>query len=133
MSIPIKGLAISPGSSDPDATVKVDVLELRRDGKLVRMTAKVTPRNSIEGTQPLNTVLNEFQWSPKLIDGAGLKEYAAVEVAGEALQTNGDLTDTASGRPTTVHAVFAAPPVETERVTLIFAGAVAPFEDLPLR
>jgi hypothetical protein len=116
---------------DPKATLKIDILQLRRKDKLLQMTAVVTPKNTLAEPTDLVTLVDAF-WRPKLIDTVNLKQYSVVEAGGVALQSNPYGAETTSGVPLIVYAMFPAPPPEIRTISIQFADTLPTLNDVPL-
>ena len=118
---------------DPEGTVKVDVLGLKRKDKLLILTAAVTPQNSLAEPQSLFGVLGSHAWMPTLVDTVNLKQYSPVRARGTSMRT-GDLTvKAASGQPMFVYAVFAAPPTDVTKINVLFADSIPVLMDVPVQ
>jgi hypothetical protein len=118
---------------DPEGTVKVDVLGLKRKDKLLILTAAVTPKTSLAERQSLFEALGHHSWFPKLVDTANLKQYSVVRSGGSRL-SSGDLTvESASGQPMFVYAVFAAPPADVTSINVLFADSVPVLTNVPIQ
>ena len=118
---------------DPEGTVKVDILGLKRKDKLLILTAAVTPTNSLAEPQNLFRVLGSHSWSPTLVDTANLKQYSVVRAKGGRL-ASGDLSvKAASGQPMFVYAVFAAPPTDVTKINILFADSIPALTDVAIQ
>ena len=118
---------------DPAATVKVDLLGLKRKDKIVVLTAAVTPTTSLTEPQKLFRVLGSNSWLPSLIDTVNLKQYSVVRAGGRTLSSNDLVVQAGSGQPMFVYAVFAAPPPEVTKVNVLFSDAIPTFTDVPVQ
>jgi hypothetical protein len=118
---------------DPDGSVKVDVLALKRKDKLLIMTAAVTPRNSLAEPQSLFTVLGKHSWFPTLVDTKNLKLYSVVRSGGSRLSSKDLGVKAASGQPMFVYAVFAAPPADVTSINVQFADGIPALNDVPVQ
>jgi hypothetical protein len=118
---------------DPEGTVKVDILGLKRKDKLLILTAAVTPTNSLAEPQSLFRVLGSHSWSPTLVDTTNLKQYSVVRAKGGRL-ASGDLSVKAgSGQPMFVYAVFAAPPADVTKINILFADSIPALTDVTIQ
>ena len=117
---------------DPEGTVKVDLLGLKRKDRLLILTAAVTPTNSLAEPQSLFQVLGSHTWRPTLVDTKNLKQYSVVRSGGPL--SSGDLSAKAgSGQPMFVYAVFAAPPADVTTINVLFADTIPAFTDVPVQ
>lgn len=118
---------------DPEGTVKVDILGLKRKDKLLILTAAVTPKTSLAERQNLFEVLGDRSWFPTLVDTANLKQYSVVRSGGSRL-SSGDLSvEAASGQPMFVYAAFAAPPADVTSINVLFADSIPVLTDVPIQ
>jgi hypothetical protein len=120
-----------PIEGDPKATLKVDLLGLERQGKLLVMTAAVTPNNTLAKEQSLFGMLGDQSFRPQLIDPDNLKLYEVV-TAGGPLQSTTVGNKVPPGTPLVVHAVFAAPPPAVTRINVQVAEQVPTFTNVPI-
>ncbi|KQX61845.1 hypothetical protein [Angustibacter sp. Root456] len=131
---PIASVTAKTGmQKDPTATVKVDLLGLKRKEKLVVLTAAVTPTTTLSDPQSLFRVLGSNSWRPSLIDTVNLKQYSVVRADGRILLSNDLVVRAGSGQPMFVYAVFAAPPPEVTKVNVLFSDAIPAFSDVPIQ
>ena len=121
-----------PIDGDPQASLKVDLLGLERQGKLLVMTAAVTPTNSLAKEQSLFGMLGQQSFRPQLVDPQNLKLYEVVR-AGGPLQSNDVGNQVPSGTPLVVHAVFAAPPPAVTAINVQVVEQVPTFTNVPIR
>jgi hypothetical protein len=121
-----------PLDGDPRATVMIDLLGLERQGKLLVLTAAVTPHNSLAKTQSLYTMFGGHSWHPQLVDVQNLKLYQVVS-AGQPLQTSDLGDEVASGFTLFVQATFAAPPPDVATINVQMADQVPAFTNVPIR
>lgn len=134
MDHPIATVTAKTGmEKDPEGTVKVDLLGLKRKDKLAVLTAAVTPTTTYDEPQNLFRVLGSSSWMPSLIDTVNLKQYSVVR-ADRQMLASADLTvKAASGQPMFVYAVFAAPPPEVSKVNVLFSDSIPVFTDVPVQ
>lgn len=118
---------------DPEGTVKVDVLGLKRKDKLLVLTAAVTPQNSLAEPQSLFRVLGSHSWMPTLVDTVNLKQYSPVRAGGTSLRTGDLMVKAGSGQPMFVYAVFAAPPADVTKINVLFADSIPVLTDVPVQ
>lgn len=123
-----------PTAQDPDATLRVDILGLRRQDRLLLLTAAVTPTTTSSDARTLFAMLGQHTWTPKLVDTVNLKEYSAARAKSSSyLQTDDLGVSAVSGQPAYVYAAFAAPPADVTKMTVSFQSSVPPFPDVPLQ
>lgn len=124
--------AKSPATNDPDARVTVDLLALKRSGKLLVATFAFTPQSSNDQAQPLSFWLpsNVF-WQPKLIDPVNLRLHKVVSADGD-LQTGFVSAMVASGQTFYAFAVFGAPPESVTAMDVIPVGGAPTFTGVPI-
>lgn len=117
--------------NDPEATLKIDVYELRREGELLYLTASFTPTNRLAESQRLFDLLGSQSWSPTLIDPMNLTRYSVVTASG-SLKSNDTGVEAVSGEQRFVYAIFAAPPEHVDALDVIFAEGVPMMSQVPL-
>jgi hypothetical protein len=118
---------------DPEGTVKIDVLGLKRKDKLLILTAAVTPDNSLARPQNLFSVLGNHTWRPTLVDTVNLKQYSVVRAQGGRLASADLSVKAASGQPMFVYAVFAAPPTDVTKINILFADSIPALTDVAIQ
>jgi len=119
-------------------TVKVDLVRLERQGKVVKAVFALTPKMvKPGGSVNMHDGMNGVSPNVRLVDTVNLKLYKTIELAdsnGDRLETNtigsGNFVD---GKPFFVWGVVAAPPEDVTKVdVLVFGSLGAPLKDVPL-
>jgi len=118
---------------DPEGTVKVDLLSLKRKDKLLILTGAVTPTTSLAEPQSLFRALGSHSWTPLLVDTTNLKQYSVVRARGSRLASGDLMVKAASGQPMFVYAVFAAPPADVTKINVLFADSIPALTDVPIQ
>jgi hypothetical protein len=118
-----------PLQGDTKATLRVDLLSLKRDGRVITLTAAFTPTHTLTEQMSLYNMLGDQGWQPTLIDVDNLKLYSVLSGGSAGRMQSNDLGDKVpSGAPLLVHAVFAAPPPGVTAVNVQVADQVPTFE-----
>jgi hypothetical protein len=124
----------APMQQDPKATLKLDILGLKRKDKLLVMTAIITPTNTLAEPQLLYYLLDTHSWRPALIDSTNLKLYSPVRSASSGvLITNVTSVRAAAGSPLFLYAVFSAPPPEITKINVQFQDTMPLLNDVPVQ
>jgi hypothetical protein len=119
--------------NDQQALLKIDVLGLKRQGKVLVLTAALTPTTSQTDALNLYEMLGQQSWQPQLIDVNNLKLYR-VATAGSGELRSKDIGDRVpSGSTLLVEATFAAPPAGVDALNLQFADQVPTFEGVRIQ
>jgi hypothetical protein len=117
---------------DPKGHIKVEILSLKRKDKLLVMTARVTPTNTLTEPQFLYRVLGNHLWEPSLIDSVNLKQYGTVNSSGGPTKSGAVNVESVSGEPMYLYAIFAAPPAGVPSINVLFSDGVPILNDVPL-
>jgi hypothetical protein len=119
--------------NDQQARLKIDVLGLKRQGKVLVLTAALTPTTSQTDALNLYEMLGQQSWQPQLIDVNNLKLYR-VATAGSGELRSKDIGDRVpSGSTLLVEATFAAPPAGVDALNLQFADQIPTFEGVRIQ
>jgi hypothetical protein len=119
--------------NDQQALLKIDVLGLKRQGKVLVLTAALTPTTSQTDALNLYEMLGQQSWQPQLIDVNNLKLYR-VATAGSGELRSKDIGDRVPSGPTLlVEATFAAPPAGVDALNLQFADQIPTFEGVRIQ
>jgi hypothetical protein len=122
-----------PTSSDPDATARIDIYSIKRQGRLAILTLSITPKtNSTDSVAQFTFMGNHF-FSPSLVDPVNLREYEVVSSSKGSLSTGNTSARSYSGQPMFVWAVFAAPPPNVQKVNLNLYSFLPTFMDVPVQ
>ena len=125
--------ALLPTRKDPQATLELGILGLKRKGKLAVLSIAATPRNSLGDGQTMFDVLDRTAWMPTLIDTENLQQYPVVRTATTPVQSEIGSMRTASGQTVYLFAVFPAPPAAVKTINLRFSDAVPLIQDVPVQ
>lgn len=118
---------------DHKAKAKIDILSLKRSGKLLVLTAAVTPQLSDDSLQPtLFALMGNHSFDPSLVDSVNLKQYSVVGGAGP-MHSSDIAVRAGSGSSMFVYAVFAAPPADVAKLDVNFYDGVPTFVGVPIR
>jgi hypothetical protein len=119
--------------NDQQARLKIDVLGLKRQGKVLVLTAALTPTTSQTDALNLYEMLGQQSWQPQLIDVNNLKLHR-VATAGSGELRSKDIGDRVpSGSTLLVEATFAAPPAGVDALNLQFADQIPTFEGVRIQ
>ena len=113
---------------DPKATLKVDVLGLRRQGRVMVLNAALTPTTTQEDGLNLYQMLGQQSWQPQLIDVDNLKLYKVATANSSELRSKDLGDEVSSGSTLLVEATFAAPPPGVDVLNLQFADQIPTFQ-----
>lgn len=114
--------AVAPQQTDPGASLRVDLLSLRRSGELVVATFAFTPTSTDDSDGWLYDWLGNQGWEPYLVDTENLRRHDVVRGEGGAVFASAyQGSKFASGQTWYAYAGFAAPP---EGVTTMDVAAV---------
>lgn len=98
---------------DPKATMKIDLLGLKRQGKTVLASYAFTvtaAAGASDAPRWIYHYLGDSSWNPSLIDSTTLKLHRVVKAEGRQLQTAHQGVKFRPGQTLYGYAVFAAPP-----------------------
>lgn len=124
---------------DPKATVKIDLLSLKRDGKAV-IAAYAFTVNAAEGASDeprwIYHYLGGDAWSPTLVDTKNLKLHKVLQsdsdVAPEKAQTDSQGVKFKPGQTVYAYAMFAAPPEDVTKMDVVMGDNVPAIPNVPL-
>ncbi|WP_205859397.1 hypothetical protein [Phycicoccus flavus] len=103
--------AVSPDETDPKATLEVDLLSLRREGRIVVATFAFTPTSTDTKDGWLYDWLGGQSWQPYLVDTTNLRRHDVLRSSdGRYYRSNYQGSRFASGQTWYAYAGFAAPP-----------------------
>jgi hypothetical protein len=122
-----------PLDGDQAAKVKVDLLGLKRQGKVLNLTAAITPTTTLSEDFNLYELVGKTTWKPRLVDVENLKLYSVVaNSSGGTLQSESIGDRVPAGAPLLVYAIFAAPPGNVSAINVQVADQIPAFENVPI-
>ena len=119
---------------DPKATMRLDLLGLKRTGKTVLATFAFTVTSPGGSTRPqwIYDYLGDTGWHPQLVDTTNLKLHRVVKAGGRPVATDYQGAKFAPGQTLYAYAVFAAPPSDVTTMDVIPSDNVPALPDVPL-
>ena len=120
---------------DPKATMKVDLLGLKRQGKTVLASYAFTVTaadGASDKPQWIYDYLGDTGWHPSLIDSTSLKVHRVVKAGGKELQTAYQGAKFRPGQTLYGYAVFAAPPEGVTTMDAVLGDNVPAVPGVPL-
>ncbi len=126
-----------PIAGDPKSTLKIDVLALRRSGKIVTLALAMTPTYTASakagtGSQTLTKQLGYGEWRPYAIDTKNLTQHDVAKTGEGSLSSAANRLELVSGQPVYAYAVFAAPPDDVTAMDLVILDEAPAFRNVPL-
>ncbi len=125
--------AVSPGESDPKATLTVDLLGLKRQDDLVVATFAFTPSSTDDEADWLYAWLGGQGWSPYLVDTKNLTRHDVVKSKdGVSFASDYQGSKFSSGQTWYAFAAFAAPPTDVTTVDVAAVDGAPAFTEVPI-
>ena len=123
-----------PTDADPEASVTAEVLGLKRNGKLLVLTARLTRTTTQTGqSEALFNILGNAFFAPYLVDPVNLKQYTVVTSAtGARLTSQESAVRAFPGQPMYVFAVFAAPPADVTTLDVTVHPQIPTMQGVPV-
>lgn len=119
---------------DPKATMKIDLLGLKRQGKTVLATFAFTVTSSGGSEDPewIYTYLGGTGWHPTLVDTQNLRLHRVVEAQGRRVSTDYQGNKFRPGQTLYAYAMFGAPPEDVTSMDVMPSDTVPAIPNVPL-
>lgn len=120
---------------DPNATMRVDLLGLKRSGKTVLASYAFTVTaadGASDEPRMLYHYLGNSSWRPQLVDTTNLTLHEVVRADGSAVQTDDQGVTFRPGQTLYAYAVFAAPPESVTTIDAVLADNVPAVPGAPI-
>lgn len=128
--------AVAPAvvEGDPKATMKIDVLGLKRQGKTViaSYAFTVTSPAGSDKADWLYDYLGGHGWNPALVDSKNLKLHKVVRANDNQVASDYQGAEFRPGQTFYAYAVFAAPPEDVTTMDVLASDGVPAFPTVPL-
>lgn len=127
--------AAGDGKEVKATTMRVDLISLRRQDRLLVLTVAFTPEGEGGKAATYYTWMGSgATYSPHLVDATNLKKHEVVVAKGYTMTDTGPLAvKFAPGQTFYAYAVFAAPPEDVTTMTVHTADGAAPFTDVKIQ
>lgn len=132
----IASLTLPAAPEDGVASMKADLVQLKRDGKVVKAVVGLTPTFDSTSTAKQTSLYKAMNGSgpdTQLIDPVNLKLYKMFE-AGLGVRLEADVVNTqvVAGQTSYYWAVLAAPPESVSKVNVAFGHGTDMFMGIPI-
>lgn len=120
---------------DPEATMDVALLDLRRDGDTVLMNIsfRVNSEDGQDNARWIYHYLGGQIWQPHLIDSTNLTRYDVLGIFPNQAATNSQGSMFSPGQTFYAYAAFAAPPADVESLNVQLVDGAPLIMDVQLR